>query len=142
MSDKNNLQFVDTNILVYAHDISAREKHEKAKLLVHDLWESRKGCLSIQVLQEFFVTITKKVPCPINLSDAASIISDLGQWKVHAPGTDDILEAISIQKHYGLSFWDSLIINSACSLNCNVLWSEDLGNGQTYEGVRVINPFV
>ena len=57
-----NRQFVDTNVLVYAHDVTAGDKHSRARALVEELWDTREGCLSVQVLQEFFVTTTRKIP--------------------------------------------------------------------------------
>lgn len=141
MNDKSGLQFIDTNILVYSHDISAGEKNLKAKSLLTDLWNSRKGCLSIQVLQEFYVTVTKKVAAPVNSEFAAQIISDLSCWKIHAPKVNDILNAIDIKQRFCLSFWDSLIIVSAKKLNCEIIWSEDLNSGQVFDGIKVMNPF-
>ncbi|MDI3481311.1 MAG: hypothetical protein PWQ97_966 [Tepidanaerobacteraceae bacterium] len=141
MEDNANLQFVDTNILVYAHDVSAGRKHEIAKELLKELWNTRKGCLSIQVLQEFYVTITKKVKRPLPPLQASQIISDLGLWKLDIPDVNSILEAIQISQRYMISFWDSLIVCSAINLNCDIIWSEDLNSGQYYNKTKVINPF-
>lgn len=141
MSDASQLQFVDTNVLVYAHDSSAGPKHARAKDLLTELWESRTGCLSIQVLQEFYVTVTRKVGRPLPPETAAQIIADLSAWEVHRPGVSDVLEAMSLQGRYGLSFWDAMIVTSAGQLGCHRLWSEDLNPGQHYGEVRVANPF-
>jgi len=141
MSDDRDLRFVDTNILVYAHDISAGEKHTLAKEIVEDLWESESGCLSIQVLQEFYVAATVKVIKPLDSETAAKIIRDLSYWKIHIPEAEDILGAIDLQRRAGITFWDSMILWSAKQLGCSDLLSEDLNPGQTYDGVRVINPF-
>lgn len=140
MRDKIQRIFVDTNIFVYARDSSAGDKYSKAKQLVCNLWRLKEGCLSIQVLQELYVTLTKKIPNPMKSDTAASVVSDLGQWIVHSPETEDILQAINIQHKYGLSFWDSMIICSAARLNCEKILSEDLNAGQVYEGIKVINP--
>lgn len=134
-------QFVDTNVLVYAHDASAGFKHQVAQQLVASLWESRSGCLSLQVLQEFYVTVTQKVNKPLPAELATRIISDLGHWTVHLPTVDDVITAIAIQQRYKLSFWDAMIIGSAYALHCEVLWTEDLKDGQSYEGVKVVSPF-
>lgn len=134
-------QFVDTNVLVYAHDLSAGEKHDQARALLEDLWDSRDGCLSIQVLQEFFVTTTRKIPKPLKASSAARIIADLARWHMHAPDARDVLAAIDIHQQTGASFWDAMILRSAKELGCQLLHSEDLNHGQTYAGVRVSNPF-
>jgi predicted nucleic acid-binding protein len=135
------MQFVDTNILVYAHDRSADRKHALTQALVIDLWESKQGCVSIQVLQEFYVTVTRKVEHPLNPSYAADIVASLGVWNVHAPTVADIIEAIRFQQQFQLSFWDAMIVHSASRLGCHRLWSEDLNAGQYYGGVQVLNPF-
>ncbi|OGO33403.1 MAG: twitching motility protein PilT [Chloroflexi bacterium RBG_16_54_18] len=134
-------QFVDSNIVVYAHDLSAGVKNRRARELIESLWESRTGCLSIQVLQEFYVTVTQKVPTPLEPVDASRIINDLLFWRVHEPRSKDVLEAMSIQQHYQISFWDAMIIQSAIQLGCQVIWSEDLKSEQLYEGIRLANPF-
>ncbi|HUY45807.1 MAG TPA: PIN domain-containing protein [Streptosporangiaceae bacterium] len=140
MSD--NRSFVDTNILVYAHDETAGEKRDRARSLLAELWESGDGCLSVQVLQEFFVTVTRKVPKPLDAVSAAAIIADLSHWRVHSPGSDDVLNAIDSHRRHDISFWDAMIICSAASLGCGTLFSEDLNPEQRYDGVRVRNPFL
>ena len=138
---EDNFQFVDTNILIYAFDISTGEKYQKALTLVQNLWENENGCISIQVLQEFYVNATKTAPNALDPLKAATAIRDLCSWKVHRPATEDVLAAITIQQKYQISFWDALIIRSAQETNCETLWSEDLSHGQNYDGVRVVNPF-
>ena len=93
-----NRQFVDTNILVYAHDVTAGDKHSRARALVEELWDTRQGCLSVQVLQEFFVTTTRKIPKPLEAPAAAQIIDDLAHWHVHAPADTDVRAAIDIRR--------------------------------------------
>jgi len=134
--------FVDTNILVYAHDISAGAKHERARDLVASLWQDETGCLSLQVMQEFYVSITQKVAHPIDPSNAQKIIRDLSYWRVHEPKVDDVLAAIELQQRYRLSFWDAMILQNAVQLECNLIWSEDLNPGQVYAGVALVNPFL
>ncbi len=141
MSDKTAYEFLDTNILVYAHDKSAGDKHQQAKDLVQKLWDSGTGCLSIQVLQEFYVTVTRKVAQPLDVELAVRIVEDLAYWKIYAPDTKDVLGAIDLQQRYMISFWDAMIIWSAAQLRCQIIWSEDLNPGQTYEGVQLLNPF-
>lgn len=133
--------FVDTNILVYAHDSCAGVKYQRAKEVMLGLWESGTGCLSVQVLQEFYNAITRKVPKPIGRFEAQMIIRDLAAWTVHSPIAEDILQAIEIQQNHGLSFWDAMIVRSAVQLVCGRLLSEDLSAGQLYSGVLVVNPF-
>ena len=141
MIDSDVRQFVDTNILVYAHDRSAGDRHERAKELIGALWASGAGCLSIQVLQEFYVTITYKVAAPLSAQEAAKLIADLSVWQVHSPTATDVLKAIDVQQRYQLSFWDAMVIHSAMQLSCEALWSEDLNAGQIYGSIELINPF-
>jgi predicted nucleic acid-binding protein len=133
--------FLDTNILVYAYDRSAGQKHSLAVELVQACWENENGCLSIQALQEFYVTVTRKINMPLDHQTARQILADLAQWRLHAPKTSDLLQAIDLQRDYQLSFWDAQIVQSAASLGCRQLLSEDLNHGQAYGEVKVINPF-
>jgi predicted nucleic acid-binding protein len=140
MSD--NRSFVDTNVLVYAYDTTAGSKRDRARSLLAELWESGEGCVSVQVLQEFFVNATRKVPRPLDPAFAATVIADLSHWRVHAPGPGDVLTAIESHRRQDISFWDAMIVCSAASLGCQVMYSEDLSPGRQYEGVRVQNPFL
>lgn len=142
MSAKPARQFVDTNILVYAHDVSAGAKHTRAKALVAELWAQGQGCLSIQVLQEFYVTITAKVRRPRDPETARQRVEDLGYWTVHSPTAADVVAAIQLQHSARLSFWDAMVLISAQRLECQTLWSEDLQPGQNIAGVTLVNPFV
>jgi predicted nucleic acid-binding protein len=142
MSVRHSYQFVDTNILIYAHDTSAGAKHDRAAQLLKQLWESRLGCLGIQVLQEFYVNITRKVARPLESSAAAQILVDLSVWRMHVPDVGDVLAAIEIQRRYGIAFWDAMILQSATRLGCEIVWSEDLNLDQVYDGVRISNPFL
>lgn len=132
---------MDTNVLVYAHDTSAGEKREVAQGLVAGLWESREGCVSVQVLQELFVGLTRKVANPLPVLEAAALVEDLSAWRIHAPVPRDVLSAIELHKRVGVSFWDAMIVCSARALGCGALLSEDLNAGQSYDGVLVVNPF-
>ena len=132
---------LDTNIIVYAYDVSAAEKHEIAKKIVLDLWDSGLGVISTQVLQEFFVTITQKIPKPMDKRVARDIVSDLLKWEVVVNDGESILEAAEILFQYGYSFWDSLIIAAAMKSGAEALLSENLAHGQTIDGVTIKNPF-
>ncbi|MBV9204237.1 MAG: PIN domain-containing protein [Actinobacteria bacterium] len=136
-----NHRFVDTNILLYAHDESAGGKRDRARALVEQLWESRDGCLSVQVLQEFFVNVTRKIAKPLDAETAKGIVADFSRWHLHIPAADDVLAAIGIHQRTGISFWDAMIVRSAAETGCAVLYSEDLNADQEYPGVRVENPF-
>lgn len=135
-------QFVDTNVLVYAHDVTAGDKHARAKQLVADLWANGNGCLSIQVLQEFYVSVTRKVQRPLDPDIARQHVEDLGQWLVHSPTIGDVVKAIQLHQRAQLSFWDAMVLTSAGQLSCDVLWSEDLSEGQSVASVTVRSPFI
>lgn len=141
MNDDGSYQFVDTNVLVYAYDSSQGQKQTQARQLLHQLWQQQVGCVSIQVLQEFYVTVTRKLANPLAPADASQIIADLGLWRVHQPQVEDVLSAIQIQQRYQLSFWDSLIVRSANQLGCSLIWTEDLNDGQQIEGCAIQSPF-
>ena len=136
-----NRRFVDTNILVYAHDTSAGDKWERARALLEQLWDTRDGCLSVQILQEFFVNVTRKIPKPLDTEAAEEIVADLSRWHVHVPAGDDVLGAIGLHQRTGISFWDAMMVRSAVEIGCEVIYSEDLNHGQLYDGTRVENPF-
>lgn len=133
--------FVDSNVLLYAHDRSAGAKREKAVTLIEELWEERSGRLSVQVLQEFFVNVTRKVAAPLETREAREVVSDYSHWMIHRPGAVDVLDAIDLHQRANISFWDAMILRSAASQGCRVLYSEDLNEGQAYDGVKVENPF-
>lgn len=140
MSAEAGLQFVDTNILVYAYDRSAGERHVRASNLVAELWQSGRGCLSIQVLQEFYVVATRKLS-RVSFADLRIILGDLTLWRIHAPVAADVLAAADLHQRYQVSFWDAMILRSAVHLGCTTVWSEDLNPGQAYQGVQIRNPF-
>jgi len=142
MSADPPLVFVDTNLLVYAYDRSAGQKRERARALLDRLWSDNRGCLSVQVLQEFYVVITQKVQKPLPPQAAADIVRDLTFWRLHAPVGEDVLGAIDLQRRHKISFWDAMILWSAKQLNCTTVWSEDLIPDRTYDDVRVQNPFL
>ncbi len=134
--------FVDTNVLVYAHDVTAGDKRNRARSLVGELWETRQGSLSVQVLQEFFVTTTRKIPKPLEAPAAAQIIGDLAHWHVHAPTASRRPCRHRHPPANRASFWDAMILRSAQELGCQILYSEELNAGQDYAGVEVRNPFL
>ena len=137
MSDK---YFVDTNILMYAHDAAAGTKHERAKALVEKLWRERSGVVSTQVLQELCVNLRRKAAKPVDVKTAREIIADYLVWDVVTNTGPSILEALDLQERYRISFWDALVIQAAEGSGATVLYSEDLSDGQSYGGVQVVNP--
>jgi predicted nucleic acid-binding protein len=140
-ADPKSLVFVDTNILVYAYDRSAGEKHRIARQIVEHLWENESGCLSLQILQEMYVTLTRKIPSPLDLLAARQIVADLAQWKLHIPDAQDLLQAIDLQQAQQLSFWEAMVLHSAARSGCAQLLSEDLNPGQKVGSVQISNPF-
>ena len=138
----NDRVFVDTNILVYAHDIDAGNKYEQAAALVSDLWESRNGVLSTQVLQEFYVTLTRKVSPPLSRLEARKLLQKYSNWHVVLNDPSIISQASEIEESYSISFWDALIVSAAYSQNVPTILTEDLTHGQIIEGILIENPFV
>lgn len=141
MNAEPQRDFVDTNVLVYAFDSSAGRKQQAAQALLERLWESNTGCVSLQVLQEFFVTVTKKVAEPLPVAEAKARIREFAAWRVFAPTPDDILAAIDLHAQAKIGFWDAMVVLAAAESGCDVLWTEDLSDGQLLRGVRIRNPF-
>ena len=135
-------EFVDSNILVYAYDRTAGRKFDRARELIEQLWDGGNGVLSTQVLEEFYVTVTVKIPNPLKPRDARQIVSDLGTWTVVVLEIPDVLLASEMAERYRLSFWDGLILAAAHKEEAGTVWSEDLSHGQQYGEITVRNPFV
>jgi predicted nucleic acid-binding protein len=134
--------FVDTNILMYAHDSASGEKHEKAKALVETLWETRSGVVSTQVLQELAVNLRKKAKKPLDAKATRDVVSDYLAWQVVVNKGESILEALDLEARYKVSFWDALVIQAAQASGAKILYSEDLSDGQWYGTVQVRDPLV
>jgi predicted nucleic acid-binding protein len=134
-------EFVDTNILVYAYDHTAEAKFERSRELMEKLWESGEGVVSTQVLEEFYVTVTAKIPNRLKPGEARQIISDLGTWRVAVLEITDVLAASEIAERHQLNFWDGLILAAAHKEEAATLWSEDFNHGQKYGEITVYNPF-
>jgi predicted nucleic acid-binding protein len=137
MSDR---VFVDTNILVYAHDLSAQDRHAKAATIVENLWETETGVISTQVLQEFYVTVTRKIKNPLTPNEAREIIRNYLAWPVQINDTETTIRASEIEEKNSLSFWDALIVAAALRLQAKKIITEDLNHGQIIEGVLIENP--
>lgn len=134
--------FVDTNILVYAHDSSAGIKHTVARELVERLWEERSAAISTQVLQELYVRLRRQATRPLARSRAVAVIEDYLAWSVVVNDEKSILRALELERANRISFWDALIVQAAIASRAAVLLSEDLNDGQRFEGVEVRNPFL
>lgn len=133
--------FVDTNLLVYAEDRDAGEKHTLAVELLRALWERGDGVVSIQVLQEFFITVTRKVRRPLKPDVAARIVGQYLTWRTVENDGALLLAAIERMSVHRLSFWDALVVEAAVRAGCDLLFSEDLSHGQRFGKLRVVNPF-
>jgi predicted nucleic acid-binding protein len=133
--------FVDTNVLVYAYDADAGAKHQAARSQLQALWQQESGLVSSQVLQEFYVTVTRKLGRPLPRRTAREIIATYGAWPVHRPDVDDLLAASELEERHQVSFWDALIIVSARCSGAHLLLTEDLQDGQRFDGVEVVSPF-
>lgn len=128
-------------MLLYAHDRSAGAKFKVANSLVADLWSSRTGALSTQVLQEFYVNATRKLAKPISPSRARQIIARYATWVVHSIEPMDIVEASRLEKRHKQSFWDALTIVAARRAGARVLLTEDLQHGRRLAGLTIVDPF-
>jgi len=137
MSDKT---FIDTNVLIYAHDVDAGAKHETAKAVIDELWNERTGILSVQVLQEFYVNVTRKIPTPLSKKSARLVVSSYSVWCTETSATE-ISTAFRIEDESRIGFWDALIVSSAVSGGATRILSEDLNDGQRIAGILVENPF-
>ena len=134
--------FVDTNILVYAHDASESLKQPVAAAVVEELWRTGTGVVSAQVLQEFYVVATRRFDPPMSRSEAREIVEAYGSWD---PVTTDvllILSASALEQRHRLSFWDALIVEAALRAGATRIATEDLQAGRRYETVEIINPFI
>ena len=135
------LEFIDTNVLLYSVDNSEPIKQQKAVALLTRLWHEQTGCLSVQVMQEFYANATRKLRPALSPTDARALLLGLMSWSVHTINAAQMLEATVRQEQHQLSIWDALILTSAIELNCQVLWSEDLNAGQQFGNLEVKNPF-
>ncbi|MGB6877623.1 MAG: PIN domain-containing protein [Candidatus Acidiferrales bacterium] len=138
MSDRT---FVDTNVLIYAHDLDAKTKYEAAKHVLQELWSERSGILSMQVLQEFYVNVTRKIPKPMSKESARLVVGTYAVWCIETT-TAEISAAFRIEDQSQIGFWDALIVASAFKGGASRILSEDLNAGQSIAGIRIENPFV
>jgi predicted nucleic acid-binding protein len=132
--------FVDTNVLVYAHDQKEGYKQEAAKRILHDLSQQRSVAVSMQVLQEFYSTVTRKLAIPLPKDEAREIVEDFSFWCVETT-PKEIKRAFQIEDQARINFWDAMIIAAAIRSGASLILSEDLNPGQTIAGVQIENPF-
>jgi predicted nucleic acid-binding protein len=131
--------FFDTNVLVYAYDDDAPAKQKRAVALVADHRRAGTGVLSLQVLQEYFVTVTKKLQ--VDPGVARRKVELLAEFDVATPEVADVLAAIDLHRLHGFSFWDALVLRAAKQTGCSVLFTEDMQEAREVDGVRIVNPF-
>jgi predicted nucleic acid-binding protein len=131
--------FFDTNVLIYADDKAAPAKQRRALDLVTEHRRAGTGVVSLQVLQEYFVTVTRKLH--VESSIARRKVELLAEFQVAAPNVSDILAAIDLHRLHNLSFWDALVIRSAKQSGCTVLFSEDMQHARDLDGLQIVNPF-
>ena len=137
MSDKT---FVDTNVLIYAHDVDAKAKHEIAKNALRELWSERSGVVSMQVLQEFYINVTRKIAYPVPKDAARLVVNTYSIWCVDTTPAE-ISAAFRIEDESRIGFWDALIVASAVKSGAARILSEDLNAQQKIAGIRIENPF-
>lgn len=133
--------FVDTNIFVYARDARDSVKQSKAYEVLSFLWRTKLGRVSFQVLNEYYVTVTKKLKPGLERESARADVQDLLAWNPMTHSAVTIHHAFDIESRYPVSWWDSLIVSSAIEAQCDTVYSEDLQHGMLISGVTVLNPF-
>jgi predicted nucleic acid-binding protein len=131
--------FFDSNVLVYTDDKASLAKRRRALDLVAEHRRAGTGVVSLQVLQEYFVAVTRKLHVDARI--ARRKVELLAEFDVAVPEVADILAAIDLHRLHGFSFWDALIVRSAKQVGCSILFSEDLQAGREFNGLRVVNPF-
>lgn len=142
MNAADSLAFVDTNILLYAHDNQAGGKREVAAGLLRRLWVEGRGVVSVQVLQEFFVNLTRKIPRPLSIAQARELIRGYATWVRGPTNVDELIRASEIMEITGFTFWDSLIVAAAETVGAELLYTEDLQHGRQVAGCTIVNPFL
>jgi len=134
--------FVDTNILIYAHDRSAGLKRERARKLIAQLWESGIGVLSTQILQELCINLRRKTSPALSAEEVRTLIHDYLSWEIVINSAESVLSALDLEARYKISFWDALVLQAADDAGAAILYSEDLAAGQTYGDIHVVNPLL
>ncbi len=137
----NPLIFLDTNVLIYAYDVDEKDKYEKAQTILRGCWEKENGTVSTQVLQEFYSAVTHKIPKPLAKRDARDVVRTYQAWPMYSITVDDIIDASELEEQLRYSFWDSLIIVAAQKVGAELLYSEDMQDGQQIGSLRIVNPF-
>jgi len=125
---------------MYAHDVAAGAKHQIAETVLRELWSERAGVLSVQVLQEFYVNVTRKIPVPLSKEAARQVVSNYEIWCTETTSAE-VSAAFRIEDESRIGFWDALIVSSAAKSGATRLLSEDFNAGQRIAGIVIENPF-
>jgi predicted nucleic acid-binding protein len=133
--------FVDSNVLIYAFDASEGPKRHKADATLAELWAHDSGVLSVQVLQEFYNNVTRKIRQPLAKSEAQDVVEEYAVWCA-SRNVQVVQAAFLIEAETRFSFWDSLIVASAQASGADRILSEDMQHGQVVGGVEIVNPFL
>lgn len=141
MNSTSGKTFVDSNVLIYAYNVDASIKHQIAKGVLRELWSNRTGVLSLQVLQEFYVNVTRKIPSLLSKGSARAAVATYTPWCTETTPAD-ISAAFRIEDESQIGFWDALIVASAVRGGADRILSEDFSAGQRIAGVLIENPFV
>lgn len=134
--------FLDTNVLVYLFDADAPDKQEQARALLQAEVANGRAVLSTQVLQEFYVAVTRKLARPLDALTAEAALRCLAELPVTPVDSALVLRAAQLSRTDNLSFWDSLIVMTALQSCAKFLYSEDLQHGRVVEGMQIVNPFL
>ena len=137
----DELTFVDTNVLVYAHDRSETRKQPLAQALLEGLWASRTGTVSTQILSEFYVVATRRFDPPMSRRAAREVVALYGTWPLVQVDLPLILAASQLEERHRLSFWDALVVEAGRRAGATRLGTEDLPGARRIGGVRIENPF-
>jgi predicted nucleic acid-binding protein len=134
--------FVDTNVLLYGEDRAHATKHQVARSWLRALWTSRRGRLSTQVLNEFYVNATRKLRPAMPAGDARAEVRRYQRWQPWVVDQATVETAWAVESRCGLRYWDALMVAAALHQGCTLLLTEDLQHGQQIDGVRIVNPFL
>jgi len=138
--DRAPRTFLDSNILFYSDDSRFPAKRKKALALIRSHRISRNGVVSLQVLQEYFTNVTRKL-C-LDPAIARRKVEIFSHFHLVEPTLNDVLSAIDLHRLNKISYWDALIVRCASGSGCTTVLSEDMQHGQTIAGVKIVNPFI
>jgi predicted nucleic acid-binding protein len=142
MSAMSGKFFLDTNVLVYAMDPTEPDKQAIAQKWIATAHESHNGCLSYQVVQEWFNVVLRKAAVPLTPEQAVPIYRRLIEPLWHVQSSRELVAtALDLHQHQSLPWWDALIVSAAIEGGCERLLSEDLPHGRKVHGVKIVNPF-